>query len=523
MPKKPQNIRRFWLASVVVVFGYILQIAPVSAVNTVPLKHIYGAHLLNASGNPITSAHVIRLSYWKNEDLIVGDITGGGAINTSAGNYAGWQEVQTFTPNSQGYFTVEMGKVTSLPDFTTMSTATLLALKLQVEVKAVGAPDTSYEVLDPEPLDSAIDRSPVNSVPTAINSDLLDQREIGTASGSIAILDATGKFPIALIPSGVNGNNFTIDSGGTAPGNIVLTFGQAINKTLLFNQTLGRFEFNDDLYVQGNLQVTGLINGVDITTLSQAQLSVTAGAGLAVNISAGSYRLNSVQTNFAGQTGVPLTANATNYVYFTSGGLQVNASGFPTSGAFVAIAQVTTNATNVVTISDRRATLTNDTEKNTQHTLHPQYTGAAYVGDGTDNVGQLRVDNDSVAQRNSYVWLTTKGTLQDYDIVIPFTIPQKFAGWQSAPLSVSYYTTTGLSTQNKLDIIVTDTAGAPVTLIGGATDLASASWTTANITFGGSPTWTPGGRAQIRLRTSSLTPFQVHLGDLHLLYKESLQ
>lgn len=519
---RPCFIRRLSLPVAVLMLTQVLAVVPAEAVNTVPLKHVYGAHLLNSSGSPITTAHVIRLSYWTSADLVAGDISSG-SINTSAPAYAGWQEVQTFTPNSRGYFSVEMGAVNPLPSFASMSTATLLALRVQVEVKPSGSPDTAYEVLDPAPLDPSNDRAPVNSVPTAINADFLDQREIGTGSGSIPLLEFGGKLPVAMIPAGVNSNNFTIDAGGTAAGNIVLTFGQAINKTLLFNQTLGRFEFNDDLYVEGNLTVTGLINGFDLATLSSnSALRVSSGGGLTVNVAAGSFRLNGTQTNFGGQSGVAVSASATNYVYFTSGGLQVNTTGFPISGSFIALAEVVTNGSSVTTVNDRRAQLTHDNVRNAQLVLHPQYAGVAYAADGSDNVGTLRVDSSALTSRTSYVWSTSRASLQDYDIVIPFTVPDRFTGWQTTPLKVSYYTTTNSAAENKLDISMTDTSGAPVTLVGGATNLANSTWTAVGLTFSGSPTWTPGGRALVRLRVSALTPYQVHLGDLQFLYTETL-
>ena len=228
-----------------------------AAQTTAPQRMVYNGHLLDASGNALTTAHSVRFSYWKSADYITGDITATGSIDVGASNYADWQEVHTVTPDSSGYFTVELGSVTALPDFSTMDVATMLSLYLQVEVKVSTAADTTYEVLDVNGSDGAVDRSPLRSVPFSLNTDLLDGHDIGTASGSIPLLGSGGVFSTGLMPSGVNADVFTLDADDSAAAAVTLTFGTTLAKTLTYNVSQGRFIFNAGLEVQGNIVASG--------------------------------------------------------------------------------------------------------------------------------------------------------------------------------------------------------------------------------------------------------------------------
>jgi hypothetical protein len=222
------------------------------AATTVPLRHIYNGRLLNSSGNPITTSHAIRLSYWTSGDFVTGDVTGAGAINTSATTYVGWNEVHTVTPNSDGYFSLEVGSVSALPAMDSLSASTLQSLFLQVEVKAAADADTAYELLDRDTSSATIDRSPVYSVPFALNANMLDQRDVGSGSGSIPLLGAGGIFAKSMIPSALDHDIFTIDAddSSTQP---TLRFGQTLAKTL--SHYNGSFRFDDDLLIAGSLTV----------------------------------------------------------------------------------------------------------------------------------------------------------------------------------------------------------------------------------------------------------------------------
>ncbi len=483
---------------------------------------VYNARLLNSAGNAITTAHKVRFSFWKSADAVSGDITGTGAINTGAANYASWQEVDTVTPDSKGYFSVELGSGSSLPSFETMATNTLTSLHLQVEVKASSAADTAYEILDPKPLDSLKERSPFDSVPLALNAALLDQHDVGTGSGSIPLLQSGGLLPVSTVPGGTNRDTFTIDANNSASTDITLKFGDTLSKTLLYSITNSRFEFNAPVRISGSLTVTGLINGVDITSLNTAApLRAASGGGLTVSVYSGSYRVNGNITNFSG-TSATLTNNADTYLFFTGTGLVARTSGFPTNVSFIPVAKVTTANGGVASVSDRRVLQSDNRENSILDVLHPEFKDTAYQGDGADNVGQMSVTNDGTSKNNYYLWSSTRSSLQDYDVYIRATLPQHFKGWKSNPITLNYRTSSASASDNRLDVTLFDTAGNAVTLNGGSS-LVSASWTTAAMTFSGTPTWTAGQNFLLKIKVSAKSAAEAHIGDLELRYVEMEQ
>lgn len=496
----------------------LLSVPFVRAETTAPQNVIYNGHLLDASGNAVTSAVTVRFSYWTSRDYIDGDVTGAGAIDVSADNYGGWYEEQTVTPDSNGYFSLEMGSGTALPDFSSMPLATLLALHLQVEIKGSGEADTAYELLDRDSSDDAVDRSPVRSVPFALNTNLLDQKEVGTGSGDIVFLGSGG----ALLQAATLANRFTIDADNSSGGTLYLRFGDTLGKELSYEQDNNRFNFNDDVNIQGDLTLTGLINGIDISSLSagsdQTHLKVSSGAGLSVNIAAGDYRLNGAVTQYAGDSDQAVTDEATNYVFFGSGGLTIRTSGFPDDEAYIRLATVITSGGAIQTITDRRVFNSDDRENTITRTFAPAYDSAAYEADGSNNTGQLSVSSSGAAVTNHYVWTSTRSSLQDYDIVLHATVSSDFVRWDDTPISLQYRTTTGDDTSAQVDVEVYDTSGSQVTLTGDSADLNNTEWTTADIGFSGAPTWQAGSGFLIKIRSFAKDNQEVQIGHIKLRY-----
>lgn len=494
-----------------------LWITPASAATTAPLMHVYNGHLLNSSSEPVTTAVNIRFSYWTSADFQAGDVDGAGGINTGAATYADWTEVHAVTPDANGYFSVHLGSGTALPSMSGFTLTDLVSLHLQVEVKPLASADTSYELLDPNAND-VIDRSPVLSVPFALNADLLDQRDTGTGSGDIAILETGGTYSTSVIPGGTNAPRFVIDADGSTSSGTLL-FGGNLTEYLRFNAATDRFEFSDDVFINGNLTVNGLINGVDITNLSgggSGALFTSSGGGLTINITGGSYRIDGHISTFAGQTGVAVTGNTTNYVFLGSGGLKVYTTGFPTDESYIALAEVATNAGAVTNIDDIRPLISDDRTHTVKAVLHPEYPGASYVEDGTDNTGQLSIQKDGSSLYNYYQWTSSRTSLQDYQVSLRYTLPDDFVRFGSG-IYVTYRSSTGNTADNQLDIAAFDTAGNAMTLGGSATDLANTSWTTTALTVGGSPVLTPGQEIVVVLTLSAMSNNQIHLGDIEIV------
>lgn len=523
VPGANRFVRNAWYLlvalSAIFTLAYFTVQAASAAVSS-PQRHVYNGHLLNAAGAPITTAHYIRFSEWYSRDMDATDVSAG-VINTGAATYAGYQEVHVVTPDSQGYFSVELGSGASLPNLADIAASDLDNLFLQVEVKAAGNPDSSYELLDVNPSDDAIDRSPILSVPFAQNADLLDQREIGTGSGSIPLLMSGGVLSVDAVPGGTNSDTFTVDTNNTAASEVVLQFGGALAETLKFDVLDDTFVFSADLKVEGDLVVTGLINGIDISAIAgsdDGKLRVSSGAGLTVNVTGGAYRINGDVTDYTGASGVAVAANATNYVFIGSGGLTVRTSGYPTDESFIRLGEVITDGAGVTQVNDERVVLSDDREHATEVNMHAEFPNASYQADATENTGQLSVSLDNITLRNFYLWTSTRTTLQDYDVVVRVSLPADFVRWDASPLSVSYRTTSADAANSKVDVSVFDTNGTPVSLGGSATGLASTSWGTSALTFSGAPTWTAGQEFLVKFKLYAKDDFQAHVGSMKLKY-----
>lgn len=496
-------------------------VALAQAYPTVP-THIYNGHLLTVNGSPVTSAVKIRFSLWESADYVSTDVTATGAVNTGAASFLGWQEVHTVTPDVSGYFSVKLGSVTTPLDLTTLSGSAIANLSLQIEVKASASGDTSYELLDKDTSSATVDRSSVVSVPFARNADAVGQRSLGSGSGSIPMLGSGGVIGKGMLPLGTNKDSFAIDADGTASGAITLKFGETLGKTLTYDIASSRFNFNTNLRIQGNLTVTGLINGVDILSLTGASilpLKVSGGTGLAVRINSGSYRINGIVTNFGGSGSMALRNNASTYLFFTATGITTSTVSFPTDKSYIPLAQVTTSSGAITAMTDRRSLQSDDREQTLSAVLKPEFDGAVYQGDGADNVGQLSLSSDNSALRNFYLWTSTRSSLQDQDILIRASLPKKFIRWNDS-VTLHYRSTSSSTANNQLDVQIYDTNGTPVSLSGSTIDLAGTSWSTTHIEFSGNPTWTAGQEFMIRLKLQAKDAFQMHVGDLKLDYTE---
>lgn len=569
--------RRF--LSLATLVAFLLAVLPVQAA-TVPSNLLYEGRILDSSRVPVTSAVVLRFSLWKSTDWIASDVSGG-TINTGATNYGGWQEFQTITPSSNGILRVELGAATALPTLNfEMHKYLQVETKSvgQPDTSYVLLDPTGDDGADTN------DRKFIGSVAYAKNAESVGNHTIGTASGNILILGPNGRINAAQMGSGTTAQNFGINSSNAA-GDATLTFGNSLlpetlkfsqsngqfefsddvlvrgnftatgtltasgtiateggvtlnkdnaatNATLTFGNSLGqqtleysatnqRFEFSDDVSITGNLAVTGTINGLTLNSIAITPLQVTAGSGLTIAISSGSYRLGSSMVNYGGTTNISVVANTVNYVFFGSGGLTVRTASFPTDESFIPLALVTTSSSAVTGVTDRRALQTDTREHDVVESITPEFDKATYQGDATQNVGMLSLTQDNSSKRNYYIWTSEEAALQDYDVFVRFLLPRDFVRWKTdttTPLQVNYRSTSANATDNKLDISIYDTNGSPVTLSGSTTDLSSVSWAETPVEFVGNPTWTAGGEFLIKLHLSAKSNYQMHLGSLKLHY-----
>ncbi len=294
--------------------------APPPSVTTAPYTISYSAKITDASGNPITTTQQVRFSIWNDADSNATSYLATGAINPLAPNYTGWQETYTLTPDSNGIFHVRLGSINTLPNFTAAT-----QVYLEVDVKPNGAPDTSYQVLDPDGNTANLtDRFPFDSSAYTINADTVDNKDVGTGPNNIPSLDGTGLLPINFMPGGTNADTFVLDFDNTISGpagSVVLQFGNALGKFLEYDTAAHWFNFNDNLNVSGNLTTTGTINGVTInsTTVGPYNQSMTIEPvypGATLNQD-GTANQGKLENFYVDTDGVPGNSNI-NYYHWTT-------------------------------------------------------------------------------------------------------------------------------------------------------------------------------------------------------------
>ena len=460
-------------------FAGMASAAPPPGTSTAPYTVSYSGKLTNSAGAPVVTSQNIRFSLWSDSDSDAGDYLVTGVINPAAGGYAGWQETHAVTPDSNGLFHVQLGSIATLPNFTSAT-----QVFLEVDVKSVGAPDTSYEVLDPDGNTANLtDRHTLNSSAFAVNADTVDNADTGVGPGNIPVLDGAGLLPVSTIPGGTDADSFILDFDDTvaAPGSITLQFGSTLARFLEYDTGAGWFNFSDDLNVTGDLTVTGGLlaaGNVDFSSSAEFHMREVADEAAAACTTVGELVLDTAE----------------NRIYVCT------AAGSPGTWA----------ASDMQTYSQSIV-------------YEPVYTDAVIQPDGTDNQGTLEsfyADTDGSpgnANINHYKWGTTRATLQDMDLILRVVLPEGFVSFQATPLTLAYRTDTANAADNRLDILVEDTAGVAVPLTG-ASSLVSASWAAASVTFGGSPTFTAGDSITIKIKLSGTNIGAAYAGQLSLNY-----
>ncbi len=294
----------------------------------------------------------------------------------------------------------------------------------------------------------------------------------GALSGALLRVSGTASVHGALSASGAfrTDSNVTINDDADT-NDAVLTFGNSSgNQSLTYLNSAQRFRFSTGVNVNGTISGSTLrVDGnAQVGSLSASGTIRTEGAisGATLNIG-GAVTLrgityNAPTTNQAGQ----LTNDGAGNLTWTN--VQVgNGSGLIMS-------------------------------------MHPEYPNAVYFSSGSSYIGQLFGSGGTAGLENSYVWTSTRGTLQDYWISVRFRIPNNFSSWDPVkPIEFRYKTGVASNTNNHLTVRMKDTAGTNVTLTGGG-NLANTAWTTANITgpqSGG--TWTPKGYATIYVKLAA--------------------
>lgn len=468
--------------------------------DTTPNYIIYEGRLLDSASAPLTSTHILRFSLWNSIDFVSADKNPDGSLNTTSSTYAAWTETQSVTPNSEGVFSVKLGSITPLPEVKFNNHKFL-----QIEVKRSGDPDTSYQIMDVTG-DNGVDntdRQSIGSTPYAKNTERIDDKEIGLSEDDLALLGPNGQWDPSQIPGGTDEDSFVLDHDDTVTtGNILLQFGKTLNKYLAYDLDNTYFYFNDDLYINGNLIITGTINGKDPADIhTQNTDTGTTAADFVVNMGGNKLIISS--------TG--LTADRT--ITFPDGDTTVVGTDNTQTLTNKTIDGDLNNITNINWSSIK--------ERDGRLVLVPQYPGSTIQADGSNNQVTVRLGTDETNNHQYYVLTSNKtDTLHDLDIYLRIPVPSDFVSWKTDPVQIFLKTSSTSASDNQLNVSIKDTTNLPVSLTG-ASALAGSSadtWEQKNINFTGAPTWTPGEYLTLKLSLSSMSNNGVYIGEIYLNY-----
>jgi hypothetical protein len=189
----------------------------------------------------------------------------------------------------------------------------------------------------------------------------------------------------------------------------------------------------------------------------------------------------------------------------------------------IATADLADSAITSSKISDGTITLADVATRNATTAFNPEYPNFTISADGTNNVGTLESDLDTsvTPERTYYKWSSQKTTLQDYDIIVQWAIPENFQGFTTSgdQLSLDLKTTTTAAQDNVIDVTFFDTTGTEVTLTGGSglKGAAGDTWETAGIQFSGG-TFTPGQYVTLKIKMSAKDGNAATIGTLKFLH-----
>jgi len=291
--------------------------------------------------------------------------------------------------------------------------------------------------------------------------------------------------------------------------------------------TKGRMYFDTDdnalYYCNGSAYISPSANIADDSIAGTKLADAVAGAGLikdgsenlavntdgttleingdAVRVKAGGIGANEIGTNAVAAD--ELADNAVDSGAIANGAVtagKIGVGGISASNQFgagvVNSAAIGAGAVGSTQLANNSVDVQHLVERNATIVISPEFSKNTFNPDGTNNVGNMESGFDSVVNKNFYRWFSRNTSiLNDYDIVLQWSIPASFTGWQASnQIQVDYKTDTISLADNKIDLILRDSTGANIPLTGGANLKSSVAdtWISAgNVSFSGG-TWTPG-------------------------------
>ncbi len=363
--------------------------------------------------------------------------------------------------------------------------------------------------------------------------------------------------------NGINNDTFTIDEDGSG-GDVVLQFGTTIGAAITWDDSASRFDFGNDVYVNGDLEITGTFTGdlanntvetADLQDYSVTNVKIATGAITTDKIATNAITANEIDANAVGSseiadnavgaseladnavdtnaiqdqsvTSAKIADGAINSNHIGTGAITVNnLADYSIDGTKIATGAITTTHIQDGTITGddiANNTITYDKlgTRNKSTLISPEYPNFTLYGDSTNNLGTLDADRDVANNKNYYSWTSRKTVLNDYDIMVQFQIPEDFDSWQANAIEVSYRTEEAGTADNNVQVYVLDTSGASA-YTGGA--LASSTWASTALTSANiAGTYTAGEYMTLGIKLSSRRDGGANGGNPRSAYAGEIQ
>ena len=191
------------------------------------------------------------------------------------------------------------------------------------------------------------------------------------------------------------------------------------------------------------------------------------------------------------------------------------------------------NGTDGITLGTTGIVLTGTARPDVTVTLSPEYQGATFTGDGSNNNGSLSSDFCSGSSRqninatacgatethNYYNWTTTQATAQDYDIYVRYQLPSDYSTGSLSNMKIWGWGTTGASEVVTVAMYVDGTAAACST----SSDAVSSNTTWQQATTAsplGSCTPVAGDMVTFKVHVEAGQNNNVRAGAINISYKK---
>ncbi|NCP67276.1 hypothetical protein GW756_02555 [bacterium] len=157
---------------------------------------------------------------------------------------------------------------------------------------------------------------------------------------------------------------------------------------------------------------------------------------------------------------------------------------------------------------------------NVSHVLSPRYPSSIFEADGTNNTGSMFEEEETLASGivgTILRWFSGQAVLQDYGIVVQFTVPEGFDSFQTPALNLDYLTE-GTVADAKVDLTVERNNDGDDEISGAGIGLNSNTWSNGTFTFDGTTTWTAGDTIKIKIKMFSKDAQSAKVGNIKINY-----